>query len=170
MSHAVVLRFNFWVRSSKTLYTLRVTVMIWNRLSMNIFIFQNSFSPHSFQTQIISRSRFILTWIKKLQSLIIRGAEMSQFRKVTLVQIEILFEIMSKWKSGCCEDMRPLPFNVIRKFSLKTQVTFSHVTFSHAACSKRFAWFELSFSSKWWQNEKYFLRRHSTASKPSKIC
>ena len=122
MSHAVVLRLYSRVRESHELYTLGVTVMIWNRLSMNLFIFQNSLSPHSFQTQIISRSRFILTWIKKLQSLIIRGSEMSQFRKVTLVRVEVLSEMTTKQKSDCCEDMRPLPFKIIRKFSLKTHV------------------------------------------------
>ena len=153
MSHAVVLRLYSRVRESHELYTLGVTVMIWNRLSMNLFIFQNSFSPHSFQTKIISRSRFILTWMKSYHQWWSithnKGFRNLRISKSYFGSIEVLFEIMSKWKSGCCEDMRPLPFNVIRKFSLKTQVTFSHVTFSHAACSKRFAWFELSFSSKW---------------------
>ena len=129
-----VSRSYFRVRQSSKFYTLRVTVMIWNRLSMNIFIFQNSFSPHSFQTQIISRSRFILTWIKSYNPSKQGVQKCHDFETAHFVRVKILFEIMTK-----------------RKYFF---LTSKNKELRNVAISKLLIRYEFNFSSKWWQNDQ----------------
>lgn len=140
----------FRVRLSSKFYTLRVTVMIWNRLSMNIFIFQNSFSPHSFQTKIISRSRFILTWIKSYNQSKQGAQKYRDFETAYDVRINLLFEIMTK-----------------RKYFF---LTSKNKELRNVAISKQLIRYEFNFSSNWWQNENMPAASKWNASKPTQIC